>query len=264
MTNASTTAPRFHVPLPLAEGGTLLLPPAAARHAQVLRLQPGDAVVLFDGGSDCEWQARVAGMGRDSVTVEIETAVDVRRELLVRVTIAVGMPANDRMDALIEKATELGVSDVLPLVCARSVLRLDGRRAEARQQRWQAIAASASEQCGRTRVPKVAVPAPFAAAHAAWAATGARWVLSLHEDAVPLIDAGARLEPAPRPGGNQNLVVLSGPEGGLAPEEEAAARTAGFVPVGLGPRVLRADTAPLAVLAYLGQVVGVEQGGSTP
>ncbi len=246
MTAASKAPPRLHVPLALAAGMTLPLPRDAARHVQVLRLQPGDAVVVFEGRDDHEWRARVTTMGRDSVEVVIDAAVDVRRELPFAVTIALGMPANDRMDALIEKATELGAARIVPLVCARSVLRLDGRRAEARRDRWQAIAASASEQSGRTRVPLVDVPAPFADGVAALAGGPAHWLLSLDAAAMPVVDA-ARKAMAARTG----VVVLSGPEGGLAPDEIDAACAVGFVPVGLGPRVLRADTAPLAALAVL-------------
>ncbi len=247
MIAASKAVPRLHVPLPIAAGATLPLPRDVARHVQVLRLQPGDAVVLFDGHDDREWRARVVTMGRDSVTVEIEDAVVVRRELVVPVTVALGMPANDRMDALVEKATELGVSRIVPLVCARSVLRLDGSRAEARQARWQAIAVSASEQSGRTRVPVVDVPAPFAAGLSALTGAPVRWLLSLDAAAVPLVDAARAVALH-----GTGVVVLSGPEGGLAPDEIDAARAAGFVPVGLGPRVLRADTAPLAALAVIG------------
>ena len=174
-------------------------------------------------------------------------------------TIALGVPANDRMDALVEKAGELGAAAIQPLVCERSVVRLSGERAEAKRAHWQAVAAAASEQCGRARVAAVRPVASLAS-----------WLESL--------DVAERAPHRPQPGavgarpgararrtrrrarprgdrqgaGRASVVVLSGPEGGLAPAEESAALARGFVAVGLGPRVLRADTAPLALLAWLG------------
>jgi 16S rRNA (uracil1498-N3)-methyltransferase len=233
--------PRLYVNLPLHATQDLALPPGAARHVQVLRLQPGDALTLFNGEGG-EWSARVRRMGRSEVQVEVDAHAAVDRELACRVTLAVGMPANERMDALVEKATELGVERIQPLVCERSVLRLSGERAQKKVDHWQAVAVAASEQSGRTRVPRIEPVRPLAA----WLAEvppalTRRWVLSLR-DAVPFappVDGAA-------------CVFLSGPEGGLSEQEEAVARRSGFVPVSLGPRVLRADTAPLAALAAIG------------
>ncbi|MEP7059063.1 MAG: 16S rRNA (uracil(1498)-N(3))-methyltransferase [Caldimonas sp.] len=239
--------PRIHVDRPLAQGDAFELPPAQARHVQVLRLQPGAALTLFDGRGG-EWQARVLRMGRGAVEVAVDARVEVERELAHTVTLALGMPANERMDALIEKATELGVAAVQPLVCERSVLRLAGARAAKRVEHWQAVAVAASEQCGRTRVPQVRAVQTFAAwlgaVDAAPASATHRYLLS--PDAAQQWN---RDSPGPE---RSTLLFLSGPEGGLAPAEEAAARGAGFVAVSLGPRVLRADTAPLAVLACCG------------
>jgi 16S rRNA (uracil1498-N3)-methyltransferase len=230
---------RLHVDTPLAEGASLALPPGAARHAQVRRVQPGDALVLFDGGG-ADWPAEVVAMGRQSVQVRVGAPQPVDRELPFAVTLAVGMPANERMDWLVEKATELGVARLQPLVCERSVLRLDGERAQRKREHWQAIAVAACEQSGRARVPVVEAPLALPPWLAAGAAAGERLLLS---PGAPSLAAGR----APAP-----ICALSGPEGGLAPAEEAAARAAGFAPVGLGPRVLRAETAPLALLAWVG------------
>jgi len=232
---------RLHVDHPLREGAEFALPPGPARHAQVRRVQPGDALVLFDGRGG-EWPARVLAMGRTEVRVQVGAPRAVDRELPLAVTLALGMPANDRMDDLIEKATELGAARLQPLVCERSVLRLAGERAEKKRAHWQAVAVAACEQCGRTRLPEVApvrALADWLAALPAPAADSQRLLLSLTD-----------AQPWPAPAGPE-LTLLSGPEGGLAPAEEAAARAAGFVPVSLGPRVLRADTAPLAALARL-------------
>ena len=233
---------RLHVPGPLAAGQDLSLDAAAARHVQVRRLQPGDAVVLFDGRGG-EWDAEVAAMRRDGVDLRIRAHVPADRELPWRVTLAVGMPANERMDWLVEKAAELGAAGIRPIECERSVLRLSGDRAERRRVHWQAVAVSAAEQSGRTAVPVVAPVVPFAQLLAEAPVSGGRalcWMLS----------PGAPT-PARPPAQIRELLLLSGPEGGMSAGEEAAAKAAGFEPVGLGPRVLRAETAPLAALAWL-------------
>ena len=230
--------PRLHCPVPLREGEVFDLPESAARHVQVLRLQPGGEVTLFDGTGG-EWSATVERMGRSDVAVRVGSHSGVEREPGVAVHLALGVPANERMDWLVEKAAELGVASLQPLVTERSVLRLSGDRARKKQAHWQAIAAAACEQCGGNRVPVVHPLADFAD----WTPPDglAKRMLSLHAEARPLL--GARLD-AP-------LLLLSGPEGGLSPREQERALAAGFEPVTLGPRVLRAETAPLAALAAL-------------
>jgi len=243
------------------------LPAAAARHVQVLRLQPGDALVVFNGSDGPDWPAEIVRIGRRDVEVRLGAPQAVDRELAWDVTIAVGVPANDRMDALVEKAGELGAASIQPLVCERSVVRLSGERAEAKRAHWQAVATAASEQCGRARVAAVRPVASLAAwlESLAPAPDERRVVLSLAASALDperAFAAGAALasgnDPVRPPRGDGDaaarapVVVLSGPEGGLAPAEESVALAHGFVAVGLGPRVLRADTAPLALLAWLG------------
>jgi 16S rRNA (uracil1498-N3)-methyltransferase len=233
--------PRIHTGQPLAAGADIELEPVAARHVQVLRLQPGDTLTLFNGQGG-QWQAQVSHMGRSAVRVQALAHEAQERELAHAVTLALGMPANDRMDALVEKATELGVAAIQPLVCERSVLRLAGERAERKAQHWQAVAVAACEQCGRNRVPAVAPPLPLPV-WLANLATGPRRLLLSLEQALPWREQVAA---------SGDLLLLSGPEGGLSATEEVAARAAGFLPVSLGARVLRADTAPLAALAHLG------------
>ena len=264
-------------------GSDFSLPPGATRHAQVRRVQPGDTLWLFDGAGR-DWPATVQAMGRNAVQVRLGEPVEVARELPWAVTLAVGMPANERMDTLVEKATELGVAAIQPLLCERAVLRLAGERAERKQAHWQAVAEAACEQCGRARVPAVmpvqtlsawlqGLPAPAASATAG---APLRLLLSPDPNATPLSAHLIMLAPCLSPSLPQSpavaavaavaaasaaeaggppwhtLISLSGPEGGLSPAEEAAARQAGFLPTGLGPRVLRADTAPLALLAAVG------------
>ncbi len=234
--------PRFHCPVPLSAGAELELPPAAARHVQVLRHQPGDAITLFNGEGG-QWQGTVLRMGRSDVAVRVDAFEAVEREPARRVHLALGMPANERMDWLVEKAAELGVASVQPLHTAHSVLRLSGDRAVKKQVHWQQVAVAACEQCGGNRVPAVQAVADLAA----WLRNSAdlaplRCVLSLADGARPLTEV-LREAPADAP-----VLFLSGPEGGLSPQEDAAARAAGFRPVTLGPRVLRAETAALAAL----------------
>ena len=240
---------RLFIPGPLQAHTDLSLPPGPARHAQVRRVQPGDVLSLFDGSGQ-DWPATVLAVGRSTVDVRLGAPQPVSNELPVAVHLAVGMPANERMDNLIEKATELGVASLQPLQCERAVLRLESERAQRKQAHWQAVAQAACEQSGRARVPRVAAVqtlAEWLTALPAPPTAEIRLLLSLGPAAPPLRQRAASGGPA---------VVLSGPEGGLTPAEEAAALAAGFVATSLGPRVLRADTAPLAVLAWLGAQTG--------
>ena len=230
--------PRLYSPVPLSPGTVLQLPPAAARHVQVLRMQPGQGVILFDGRGG-EWEATIEHMGRSDVGVRVERHLAVEREPLRQVHLAVGMTANERMDWLVEKAAELGAAGIHPLVTERAIVRLHGERAARKREHWQAVAAAACEQCGGNRVPRVSEPVPLAQWQPPEGAQ--RWLLSFAGDAHPLHAAH----------GAGPVVLLSGPEGGLTESEERAARAAAFRPLTLGPRVLRAETAPLAALAAL-------------
>ncbi|MCX7693854.1 MAG: 16S rRNA (uracil(1498)-N(3))-methyltransferase [Tepidimonas taiwanensis] len=238
--------PRIHHPEALQPGQTVALPPAASRHVQVLRLQPGDALTLFgDPRRGGEWRATVIAMGRQTVTVQVGEHCPLEREPARAVHLAVGMPANERMDWLVEKATELGVASIQPLVTARSVVRLSGERADKKVAHWQAVAVAACEQCGGNRVPPVrpvrVLPDWLAEAAADAALPGA--FLSLAAGARPLHEWSADVAAACR--------VVLGPEGGFTEAEEAALRAAGWQPVSLGARVLRTETAALTALAVL-------------
>jgi len=265
--------PRFHCPVDMAPGAELDLPAGAARHVQVLRLQPGNAITLFHGGLEGaeptlgrsggegvaptlpavrgaeratggEFEARIVHMGRSSVRVEVGAHLAIEREAARAVHLLAGITANERMDWLVEKATELGAASITPLLAERSVLKLKGERGEKKRAHWQAIAIAACEQCGRNRVPPVwpAVDLGEWLAGAAPATPAERLVLSLRIGSTALQGRTAGAGP---------VVLLSGPEGGLSPAEEALAVDQGFAPVGLGPRVLRAETAALAALVLL-------------
>jgi 16S rRNA (uracil1498-N3)-methyltransferase len=244
--------PRLYCPAPLHVGQTIELPAGAARHVQVLRLQPGERVTLFTGAGG-EFDALVQRMGRTDVRVQITLHHAIEREGRREVHLVVGMPANERMDWLVEKATELGAASIQPVLAERSVLKVKGERAAKKQAHWQGIAIAACEQCGRNRVPAVydvislgewiaGVQAGPAGETKTERARAARLLLSLDTQA-PFVTAAAP--------GSGPVMVLSGPEGGLSPAEEAAALASGFSRASLGPRVLRAETAPLAALALL-------------
>ena len=236
---------RIYTDQTLAPGISISLPPVAARHVQVLRFQPGNVLTLFNGQGDVEgeYSATIQSMGRSDVQVSVGNFVATQREASRTVHLAVGMPANERMDWLVEKATELGVVSIQPLMTERSVLRLSGERAEKKRLHWQGIAVAACEQCGRNRVPLIRPLASFNEWLKIQNTTDeVRWLLSLQAGTQLLFKAL---------GASRLMTFLSGPEGGLSPLEESAALAKGFLPVTLGQRVLRSETAPLAVLAAL-------------
>lgn len=244
---------RFYADLPLAPGASFVLPDQTARHVQVLRLQPGGRITLFNGRGDGagqpegEFDATVTRMGRSEVEVTVGAFTATAREAPRAVHLAVAMPANDRMDWLVEKATELGATSIQPLVSERTVLRLKGERADKKVAHWRGVAIAASEQCGRNRptvVHEVAALGDWLQSLAGASDNGQRLLLSLQAGTQPLLRATGT-------GVGTALTFLSGPEGGLSAAEETAAVAAGFQPVTLGPRVLRAETAPLACLSVV-------------
>lgn len=247
---------RIFCPQPLHEGDDIALDAHAARHVQVLRLQPGAVLTLFNGqGGECA--AHVTRMGRSDVQVRVGMHSDVEREATRAVHLCVGMPANERMDWLVEKATELGAASIQPLMTQRAVLRLDGERADKKRAHWQAVAVAACEQSGRNRVPVIHPVLTFAVWCSAQMANGESGeanlysaILSLRTGSKPLLDvlAHANTHAAATV---QAVQLLSGPEGGLTGDEEDAAIARGFAPCTLGQRVLRAETAPLAALSLL-------------
>jgi 16S rRNA (uracil1498-N3)-methyltransferase len=203
-------------------------------------MQPQDAITLFDGRGG-EYSARILHMGRQTVQAFVDAHHSLERESPVISHVVIGMPANERMDWLVEKATELGVARITPLMTAHGVLRLNPERALKRQIHWQGIAQAACAQSGRNKVPVIDVPQSWADWLSALTTEvmAQRWLLSLSGHTAPLPVSQAL----------ESVMLLSGPEGGLSHEEEAHAIAKGFVPVTLGSRVLRAETAPLAVLS---------------
>jgi 16S rRNA (uracil1498-N3)-methyltransferase len=248
--------PRLYSHEPLAQGPRAL-DAASARHVRVLRLDAGDELTLFDGTGG-EWRARVAQTRKDAVIVDVLEHAAVERELAVQVHLAAGMPANDRMDFLVEKAVELGAASIQPLVTTRSILRIGNDRAAKKQAHWQAIMVAACEQCGRNRVPVVhavrTLPAWLDALADPQPTAEQRVLLSPRASGRDDAAASPADAAVPAPHAGAIVITLSGPEGGLDANEEQLASARGFVAWALGPRILRAETAPLAALVRLADV----------
>ncbi|MCC7547055.1 MAG: 16S rRNA (uracil(1498)-N(3))-methyltransferase [Burkholderiales bacterium] len=239
---AGARVPRLFCGTDPAPGARLQLPESSAHHAaRVLRLVPGDAVHIFSGDGD-EWAAEISGVTRSGVSVRVSQRLDRDVEARLRVTLAQGISARERMDFTLQKAVELGVAEIQPLETRRSLVRLREERASRRVEHWQSLAIAACEQCGRNRIPPVRQ-----------IETLSDWLGSLRgaEGRLRVLlspAADTRLRDLPAP---EAVLLLVGPEGGLATEEQELALVCGFIPVRLGPRVLRTETAALAAVAAM-------------
>lgn len=233
--------PRIYCPSPLAEGAVVTLPETAARHlGKALRLGPGDPIRIFDGAGR-EHGALLIG-GGPGIRARIGASSAPLPESHLGITLIQGISRGERMDFVIQKATELGLTRIVPVQTARSVVRLDRERARRRQRHWQAVAVSACEQCGRSVLPEVDLPRTLADAVADTGADAPPVMRLMPDRAAP----GIRSLRPPQSG---SVSLLIGPEGGLDPDEKALASRHGFVPVGLGPRVLRTETAAVVAVA---------------
>lgn len=232
---------RLFCDFPLAIGENIELPKDAARHIMVLRLSAGDPLTLFNGLGG-EYQARITRIDRQRVTTEIVSHSSREAELPYRITLAQGIPEATKMDWIIEKSVELGVSDIIPLAAQRSVVRLDKDRAEKRLSRWQAIAISAAQQCGRNRLPHIA--SPVGTGEYLRQTTPSPRILFSPRATETLSEWARHQKP-------QNITLLIGPEGGFSPEEENMAEQQGVTFLSMGPRILRTETAGLAAVAAI-------------
>ncbi len=238
-------SPRFFSTQPLPVGARVDLSENAARHAvRVLRLRENDGLTLFDGTGG-EVAARIAHVGRDAVVAEVMQRRDVECESPIDITLVQALQSGEKMDLTVQKAVELGVRRIVPVTSQRSVVRLEGDRAQRRVAHWQAVAISACEQCGRNRVPEVSDLVGLRQWLAKPASGGSVVRLLLDPRSTNTLDS----LPCPREGCGVELLI--GAEGGLSPEETEMALQAGFTGVRLGPRVLRTETAGLAALAAI-------------
>lgn len=239
--------PRIHLAAALNPGESVQLPEQAGEHvARVLRLEVGHPLILFNGDG-CEYDARIAAIAKRAVSAEVIDRRVVSRESPLRLTLAQGVARGDKMDWILQKATELGVHRIVPLVTERTEVKLDEERAERRVAHWREVIASACEQSGRTQLPTVDAPRKLAAWSMSLADDGAARYALLPDGDTSLRDIDTNVRDA---------ILVVGPEGGFSEHDEAALRQTGFKGLKLGPRVLRTETAGLAAIAALQAVIG--------
>jgi 16S rRNA (uracil1498-N3)-methyltransferase len=238
--------PRFYCSEPLAVGATIALPDAVAHHVHVLRLQPGNVLSLFDGDGG-EYRATLASSDKRRASAVIDGHDPREAELPYQVTLAQALPEGTKMDWIIEKAVELGVTAIQPLAARRCVVRLSSERAEKKQGHWQAVIVAASEQSGRNRLAQLADLTDFD-----------RWIGGRDmADCILLTPrASASLADWTRTTAPRPVCLMIGPEGGYTQQEEDAAIARGAVALSMGPRVLRTETAGLAALAVISAAWG--------
>jgi 16S rRNA (uracil1498-N3)-methyltransferase len=232
------SAPRFFCPVTLPAAGLFELPPDAAHHAhRVLRLRTGDPVQLFDGeGHACN--GNISDISGKHVTVNILNACAVQSNPPLQIILAQAMTSSEKMDWVVQKATELGAQEIQPVQAQRSVAKLSNERAEKRAEHWRGVVIAACEQSGRNDLLQVDLSHWLATQRNA---SGSKFIL--------LPDGATALHAQPAPQGPVTLLI--GPEGGFSPEEALMAKQTGFIPVLLGPRVLRTETAALAGITAL-------------
>ncbi len=233
---------RCHVDAALAPGTRLVLPESAATHlVRVLRLREGDACVLFNGDGN-DHAARIASAGKREVVVEVLSATAVDNESPLRITLVQGIARGEKMDLILQKATELGVAAIVPVMAERTEVKLDAERTGKRMGHWRSVIVSACEQSGRARVPALALPVALVEAAKVLAVESTRLTLD------PEGESALATLPAPA---SHSVAIAIGPEGGWSPRDRELLRAAGFSGLRLGPRVLRTETAGLAAIAAL-------------
>lgn len=233
---------RSHVDLALSPGRSVALPEGAANHlVRVLRLREGDECVLFNGDGH-DYAARVSRIGKREVIADVLSVQPVDNESPLRLTLLQGIARGEKMDLILQKATELGVSAVVPVNAERTEVRLEGERLAKRVAHWQSVILSACEQSGRAWVPELCAPASLAEAVQGASADAVRVILD------PLGELSLSTMTAPD---SARVVIAIGPEGGWSPRDRDQLRAAGFTGLRLGPRILRTETAGLAAIAAL-------------
>jgi 16S rRNA (uracil1498-N3)-methyltransferase len=237
---------RVYVDIPLAGRRTCQLAPSAANHvARVLRLRAGEHLVLFDGLGG-EYSATIETLGRETVTVSIGAHFPAERESPLGITLVQGISRSERMDFVVQKATELGVTRIVPIAAARSVVRTNEAQAARKLEHWRSVAVGACEQCGRNRLPTLDPPTE-------WNDWLARHTAA---DNALLLTARASTSLREALSSRAAIELAVGPEGGWTPEEEAAALASGYRTVKLGPRILRTETAAIAAIAAIQSHIG--------
>ncbi len=246
---------RVYVEAALVPGDVVQLPPDTASHlAKVLRARSGDALVLFNGDGR-EFGGAIETVRGSRVSASVGDGRPVDRESPLAITLVQCVPRGDRMDFIVQKATELGVARIVPVLSQRSVVRLDKDQAEAKAIHWRAVAVSACEQCGRNRLPAIEAAQPLLN-YLGGSAAGTGPKLVFEPESGPRTPAAteglsAASASGAAPSGPAAAAIAIGPEGGFGPDELEAFRVAGFSRAGLGPRVLRTETAAIAAVVWL-------------
>ena len=233
--------PRFFYPLPLTIGEQVTLPDTVAHHCHVLRLNPGDTIVLFNGTGG-SYVASLTSIDKKRAAAEVKTFDSSEVELPYAITLAQALPESSKMDWIIEKAIELGAAGIQPLAAQRCVMRLSGERAEKRRLHWQGVIESASEQCGRNRLAQLGEVSDFK-----------QWIAQqdMHKRLFLSPRADHSLADWVKHHPAQALTIMIGPEGGFTEQEEQLALQHGAIALSMGSRVLRTETAGLAALASI-------------
>jgi 16S rRNA (uracil1498-N3)-methyltransferase len=240
---------RVYAEAALMPGSVIELPSDTASHlAKVLRARSGDSLILFNGDGR-EFDGTIESVRGSRVSASVGDGRPVDRESPLNITLVQCVPRGDRMDFIVQKATELGVARIAPVLSQRSIVRFDKTQAESKASHWQAVAVSACEQCGRNRLPRIHAPQQLLNyLGEAAPGTGARLVFEPESGTCVRGDAAAGGAPE---GAIVDVQIAIGPEGGFAPDELDAFQVAGFTRVGLGPRILRTETAAIAALVWL-------------
>ncbi len=233
---------RCHIDAPLQAGAELALPEEAANHLiRVMRLREGDDCVLFNGDGN-DYRARVVAIGKRDCTVRIEFVQPLDNESPLSITLLQGIARGEKMDLILQKATELGASAIVPVIAERTEVKLDAARAQKRLAHWHSVIVSACGQSGRARIPDLSPPLAVAQAASAQPAAALKLILDpLGEHRL------ASLNTAPEAG----VVIAIGPEGGWSPRDRQILQESGFQGLQLGPRIMRTETAGLAAIAAL-------------
>ena len=231
---------RLFSPVPLSPNNRFKLDSSQSRYlARALRLRPGESIIVFDG-SGGEYSATIILIDKSGVDIETTDFLDISAESPLTVHLVQCISKGDRMDTVVQKATELGAQRISPVLSDYSVVKLDSEKAAKRRDHWQKIAQSACEQCGRNIVPRIDDVTSLNSWHDENQSNSAARLIFLPEAAAPL----SSISPS-----ESSVTLLIGPEGGLSEAEQDRALATGFIPVSLGPRVLRTETAAIAAIS---------------
>jgi 16S rRNA (uracil1498-N3)-methyltransferase len=237
---------RIYHPAPLAKGGQITVTGNAANHvSRVLRLGEGDKLTLFNGDG-CDYAATIQSIGRRDVTLAVHDFQAVDSESPLKITLLQGICRGQRMDWLLQKSTELGVARIQPVLSDRVVVKLSSDRAAKKLEHWRGVVIGACEQSGRAKLPQISAPESLQAA-----------IACLEENTERLVmDPAGTDRLSPSIGQSGSVIILTGPEGGLTSGERQAAIKAGFKSVRVGPRILRTETAPVAMISIVQYLFG--------